>query len=451
LKHALHVFACLSALSLLVLRSVTAAQPHNVLFIVIDDLRDNVGCYGDPLARTPHIDQLAGRGLRFDRAYCQYPLCNASRSSVLTGLRPDTIRVYGNGDRWRDSVPDAVTLPRLFRSNGYFTARVGKVFHDGAANTDPNAWDVSLNPQNGPDAEKGEGRSMSSLPWCRWVASEGADEEHRDVLTATESIRLLEQHHGQPFFLAVGLRRPHDPFVAPKRYFDLYPFEKMTPHVDPPERSPDVPHALAAPDRFASFTDRERREFLRSYYACTSFMDAELGRVLDTLDRLDLWDSTIVIFFSDHGYHLGEREWWNKNTVFELSARAPMLVWSPGMKANGRATSRLVEFVDIYPTVAELAGIPVPAGLEGRSFHTLLDDPNGAAKQAAYTQVRHGEIMGRSVRTERWRYTEWDGGRAGRELYDHNTDPGEWQNLAADPSHAETIAELSRMVAVERP
>ncbi|MBX3440194.1 MAG: sulfatase [Planctomycetaceae bacterium] len=427
---------------------VAVASPPNVLLILVDDLRTNLGCYGDPLVRTPHVDRLAAKGVRFERAYCQYPLCNPSRSSLLTGLRPDAVRVDSNGDRWRDAVPDAVTLPKLFRSHGYFTAQVGKIFHDGEAYNDPTAWDVSINPQDRPSAEQGEGRCMSPLPWCRWVAAEGADELHADSQTASESIQLLNQQRKQPLFLAVGLRRPHDPFVAPKRYFDLYPLEQMPIHRDPAYRSPEVPYALAAPDRFAGFTDRERREFLRAYYACTTFMDAQLGRILDTHDELDLWDTTVVLFVSDHGYHLGERGWWNKNTLFELSTRAPLIVWAPRMKGTGKATTAIVEFVDFYPTVAELAGLSSPADLEGRSFARLLNDPDLPGKQAAYTQVTRGEITGRSIRTDRYRYTKWDGGGiASRELYDHVSDPGEWHNLAADPRHGPTLRDLSRQLA----
>jgi uncharacterized sulfatase len=417
--------------------------------ILVDDLRTTLGCYGDSLAQTPHVDRLAARGLRFDRAYCQYPLCNPSRSSLLTGLRPDTVRVDSNGDRWRDAVPEAVTLPKLFRSHGYFTAQVGKVFHDGEAYGDPTAWDVSLNPQDGPNVEQGEGRSISPLRWCRWAAAEGEDEQHADAQTASESIRLLEQHHEQPFFLAVGLRRPHDPFVAPKRFFDLYPLEEMPIHRDPATRPQDVTYAIAAPDRFADFTDRERREFLRAYYACTTFMDAQLGRILDAFDRLELWDSTIVVFVSDHGYHLGERGWWNKNTLFELSACAPLIVWAPKMKESGNATQGLVELIDLYPTLAELAEVAAPANLEGRSFAPLLDNADLPGKRAAYTQVRRGEILGRSVRTDRWRFTEWDGGKAGRELYDHASDPGEWHNLADNPQHTHIVKRLSRLVSRE--
>ncbi len=441
----------LAVLGALPLEPLLAVQARNVLFIVVDDLRTNLGCYGDPIARTPNVDRLAQRGMRFERAYCQYPLCNPSRSSFMTGLRPDTVKIFNNGDSWQDVVPEAVSLPRMYRSKGYRTAQVGKVFNDrSTGQDDPRAWEFSINPQGGPNAEKGEGRSMHSREWCRWVAAEGPDEEQPDAQTAAEGIRLLEQNRDRPFFIALGFKRPHDPFVAPKRYFDLYPLEQMPVHADPPGRHPDVRHALADPDRFASFTDRERREFLRSYYASTSFMDAQLGRVLDALDRLELWDSTVVVFFSDHGYHLGERGWWNKNTLFELSARAPLIVWAPSMAGAGRTTARLVEFVDLYPTLADLSGIEPPAGLPGRSFRALLDDPALPWKTAAYTQVRRGQIVGRSVRTERWRYTEWDGGRAGLELYDHGTDPGEWHNLANDRKYSRTVAELERLLGAEQ-
>jgi uncharacterized sulfatase len=237
--------------------------------------------------------------------------------------------------------------------------------------------------------------------------------------------------------------------VAPKKYFDLYPVDAIKLPQDPAGREPDLPLAIGSgwKTAFDRFTDRERREFKRAYYAGTSFMDAQLGKVLEALDRLELWDRTVVVLLGDNGYHLGERGWWNKNSLFELSARCPLLVWAPGMMVAGRPCTRLVEFVDLYPTVAELCRLTPPERLQGRSFVPLLADPNQSWKRAAYTQVSRGcGVQGRSVRTERWRYTEWAGGKEGIELYDEARDPGEWRNLARDPTQAAVVKELSALL-----
>jgi iduronate 2-sulfatase len=426
----------------------------NVLFIAADDLRNDLGCYGHPLVRSPNIDRLARSGTRFDRAYCQYPICNPSRVSLLTGLRPDTTRVLNNTTFFRRQLPDVVTLPQLFRKHGYFTTRLGKIYHGARDMEDPQSWDVALYPEGTARGKEGEGRNLTEgrVPWCRWLAAEGGDEDQPDGQIAREAVRLLEEQAKapgkQPFFLAVGFHKPHDPFVAPRRYFDLYPLERLNPPRDPADRSPELPLAIAGrwKTEFDRFTDRERREFMRAYYAGTSFMDAQVGKVLDGLDRLKLAENTAVVFFGDHGYHLGERGWWNKNTLFELSARAPLIVRLPGMKAPGKSCARLVEFVDIYPTLADLCSLPAPSNLEGRSFRPLLNDPGRPWKEAAFTQVQRGMTAGRSVRTERWRYTEWGGGAQGAELYDHESDPGEYRNLAADPKHAPWVEKMKRLL-----
>jgi len=422
----------------------------NVLFIVVDDLNNSLGCYGHSVVKSPNIDRLTVRGIRFDRAYCQFTVCNPSRTSFLTGLRPDSTGILNNATPFRSKLPDVVTLPQLFRKNGYFTARVGKVFHSAKNMDDPQAWDVKSDPKGTPLGKKGQGRNLTGgrVRWCRWLAAEGDDEDQSDGQVAAEAIGLLEQHRHNPFFLAVGFHKPHDPFVTPKRYFDLYPLERLRPPKDPPDRSAELSQAIASgwKAEFDRFTDREQREFMRAYYAGISFMDAQLGKIIAALDRLELWHNTIVVFFGDHGYHLGERGWWNKNTVFELSARAPLIVVTPKMKRKGKSCSRIVEFVDIYPTLADLCKLPPPANLEGTSFKPLLDDPELSWKKTAFTQVQRGRIAGRSVRTERWRYTEWDEGKQGTELYDHNTDAGEYYNLAGDPQYTETVAELRKLL-----
>ena len=434
----------------------------NVLFIIADDLRAAMPGYGDPVAKTPNLDRLARRALRFDRAYAQYPVCNPSRVSLLTGLRPETTGVLSNAAFFRTTLPDIITLPQLFRKHGYFTASLGKVFHRGLTMedarsdwADEKSWSHVRIYQATETGNRGEGRSMAGAeaPWCRWLAADGTDEDQPDGMIAAEAVRLLQEAREQPFFIGVGFHKPHDPFISPKKYFDLYPLGSLPLAVDPPDRSPDLPLAIPmAYGRFAQFTDRERREFKRAYLAGVSFMDAQVGRLLDVMDERRLWDNTIVVFLGDHGYHLGERGWWNKDTLFELSARAPLMISAPGMKATGQRSSSLVEFVDLYPTLAGLAGLSPPHPLEGVSLAPLLDRPTRRVKDAAFTVVARnaGRNMGRTVRTDRWRYTEWDEGRSGVELYDHRVDPGEYHNLAARPALAREITQLKRTLAAGR-
>jgi len=443
--------------------AANAERRLNVLFVTVDDWRNEAGCYGVKEIHTPNVDRLAARAMRFDRAYCQFSVCNPSRSSFLTGLRPDTTGILGNNIHFRKNMPEVVTLPQLFRENGWRTASFGKTFHvfGGADSQDVvgvnggRSFDEARIFEVTKRGRQGEGRNLTGgrVRWCTWLAAEGEDEDQPDGQNARAAVQFLEQRRDRPFFLAVGFHKPHDPFTAPKKYFDLYPPDAIRLPREPADRRPDLPQAIGSAWKaeFDKFTDRERREFKRAYYAGTSFMDAQLGKVLDALDRLDLWDRTIVVMLGDHGYQLGDRGWWNKNTLFELSARAPLLVWAPGMKTAGQACSRLVEFVDLYPTVAELGGLTGPGSLEGRSLVPLLANPNRPWKEAAYTQVARGrDIQGRSVRTERWRYTEWDGGKESVELYDEREDPGEWRNLAADPDHASMVKELSAILRKNR-
>jgi uncharacterized sulfatase len=439
----------------------TNTRKPNVLFIVADDLRNSFGAYGDRTAHSPNLDRLAKRGVRFDRAYVQYPVCNPSRVSFLTGLRPETTRVLDNTTFFRRNLPDVVTLPRLFKQQGYFTASLGKIFHRGGTMeevnedwSDPASWSHVRFYQGTARGKQGEGRNLTGgvLKWCHWLAAEGDDEDQPDGQVAAEAVRLIDEKRNEPFFLGVGFHKPHDPFIAPKKYFDLYPPGKIALHTDPADRSAEEPLAIPPGQftQFKSFTDRERREFKRAYLAGLSFMDAQLGKVLRALDRNGLWENTIVVFLGDHGYHLGERGWWNKSTLFELSTRAPLLVYAPRAKGNGKASRALVEFVDLYPTLIELTGLVAPHKLEGASFKPLLDDPARKGKQAAFTVVTRGKMLGRTVRTDRWRYTEWDGGQRGVELYDHRKDAGEYRNLARDAQHAATIVEMKKLLSETR-
>jgi uncharacterized sulfatase len=436
--------------------SAAAEQPDkkpNVLFIISDDLNCSLGCYGHTIVKSPNIDKLAERGVRFARAYCQYPVCNPSRTSFLTGRRPDTTKILDNKVHFRKEMPDVVTLPEYFRSCGYVTISIGKVFHRGLSfeevkneMDDPKSWTHSVFLTGTAAGRKGQGRNMSGgkYAWCRWLAAEGADTDQPDGQHVIEAVKMLEKYKDKPFFLAVGFHKPHDPFIAPKKYFDMYPLERLPAPKDkrPAEPVWSVPKAMD----FSIFTDQDKKEFLRSYYAGITFMDAQVGKLLEALDRLGLAENTIIVFIGDHGYHLGEHGWWNKNTLFELSARPPLIVVAPDSKGRGKSTMGLVEFVDLYPTLTDLCGLKTPAKLEGTSFRPLLGDPERAWKKAAFTQVQRGKVSGYTMRTPRWRYTEWDGGKAGMELYDHASDAGEYHNLAGDPRHADIVMEMRKML-----
>ncbi len=420
-----------------------------------------LGVAGHPLVRTPNLDRLAAGGVRFDRAYCQVPLCNPSRASLMTGLRPDTCGVFDLERHFRDQVSDVITLPQHFKNHGWFTARVGKIYHydvpigigtDGL--DDRPSWEIVRNPKGrdvfeeskitNPTPEKPVSGALS------WLAADGTDEEQTDGMIASEAIRLLEQNRDEPFFIAVGFFRPHTPFVAPKNYFEQYPLDQIKLPESPVNDRDDIPPAAFAHNNLTpdyGLRMETCREALRAYFASVSFVDAQIGRVLDTLDRLDLSKSTTVVFWSDHGYHLGEHAGiWQKRTLFEESSRAPLIVRAPNSRGNGRASLRIVEFIDIYPTLVDLSGLACPKHLAGRSLRPLLDDPSLTWPHAAFTQIlRPGDIepvMGRSIRTEDWRYTEWDEGRAGTELYDHRTDPNEYTNLAKHSDQAAIVEEL---------
>ena len=434
-----------------------AADKPSVLFVVADDLRDTLGCYGHPLAKTPNLDRLAARGVRFDRAYVQYPVCNPSRSSFLTGLRPDTTGVLDNTVLLRDKRPDVVTFPQLLKDHGWHAAAFGKIFHLGGGRDEatrrrfvdlPRSWHEARDFLPTPAGKVVEGRNLTGgkLAWCRWGMTAGTDDDQPDGQIAAAAVSLMEKLGDQPWLIGAGFMKPHDPFVAPKKYFDLYPPESLTLHRDPAGQTPAPPLAVGFGENgtaFRKFDDRDRREFLRAYLAGVSFMDAQVGRLLDALDRLKLWDKTAVVFVGDHGYHLGERDWWNKNTLFERSCRTPLIVAAPGVKPG--VARGLVEFVDLYPTIAGWCGVTPPAGLAGKSLRPLLADPAGPGKSAAFTVVTRGSKQrGDSVRIDRWRYTEWSDGA--KELYDHAADPEETRNLAADPDRAAVCAELAARI-----
>ncbi len=414
-----------------------AMSKRNVLLIAVDDLDNHLGTYGDPLVQSPNIDRLARRGVRFDRAYCQFPLCSPSRTALLTGLRPDSTRVYDLKTHFRTTVPDVVTLPQHFKNKGYFVARVGKLYHYGVPSEigtngldDAQSWTTVRNPKGRDKAEedlitnltpdRGLGSSLSFL------AAEGTDEEQTDGMVATEAIKLMEQGKDRPFFLAVGFFRPHCPYVAPKKYFELYPQNKIPlPAHSPGDTSQYPREALWTYPLNWGLDEAQRREAIQAYYASVTFMDAQVGRVLDALDRMGLAENTIVVFWSDHGYLLSEHGQWMKQSLFEEAARVPMIVAAPGMRGNGGASGRTVELQDIYPTITDWAEVGTPDHVAGNSLLPLLANPKTTWDHPAITQTGRQNGMGRSIRTERWRYSVWEDGKGAEELYDHDKDPYE--------------------------
>lgn len=435
---------------------------QNVLLLMSDDLAAHLRCYGHPQAKTPHLDALAARGVLFERAYCQFPHCNPSRSSLLTGLRPNTTRVTNNEDNLYENIPGVMTLPRLFREHGYATARCGKIFHLGVPSglesmDDPKAWDFGTpfkDERPYPPARASEVKvkagNKQGIPWNENTA---ADDDLVDGSFAKTAIDWLEKRDSsKPFFLSVGFHRPHLPLVAPAKYFDLYPFDQIMVPEQPADDEADIPlpaRSAAVPGYDVTATPEQRRAAIRGYLACVSYVDAQAGRVLAALDRLKLTDNTIIIFAADHGWHLGEHNLWHKRSLFEESTRVPFLIVAPSAKANGHRSASLVELLDIFPTLCDLTGVPVPANLQGQSLRPILNDHSFKLHDAAFTQARRGpnaEFWGRTVRTARWRCTEWDEGKNGLELYDHDTDPHEFTNLAQNPDYAPILRQLRTLL-----
>jgi uncharacterized sulfatase len=419
-----------------------ATGKTNVLLVAVDDLNNRIACYGDPVVKTPHIDRLARRGVRFDHSYCNYPLCNPTRTSLLSGRRPEVTRIFDNYTPPRTHLGNVAFLPEYFKAQGYFTARVGKIAH-GRYEQWVN-WDISEsaagvalkardgNVTSGQVADEDDTAAGKGKGKLNWVPADGPDSSQPDGATARRIAQLIEQNRNRPFFIGCGFHKPHLPWIAPKKYFDMYNLADIKlPNTPADDRDDIPPLALTRTKSAEAMTDTERRQAILAYHAATSFMDAQLGLVLDTVDRFKLWDNTVVLLFGDHGWHLYDHlQLWRKMTVFEQAAHAPLIVHAPGRR-EGVGCPRLVEFVDIYPTLTELCGLPQAPGMEGTSFTPLLSDPQRAWKRAAYTMVARGESsFGRSVRTERYRYTEWDDGTHGVEFYDHELDPNEWTNLA---------------------
>lgn len=459
--------------------SAAETKRPNVLLIMSDDLNNMLGCYGDPLAKTPNIDRLAARGVLFDRAYCTFPLCGPSRNSMLTGLYPNSTGILANAQIFRQTIPSQVSMPQAFRQAGYFAARIGKLYHYNVPKSigtnghdDPGSWEMELNPA-GVDRLEEEDQIFSLLPGqfggtLSWYASPKKDQFHTDGLMADDAEWVLERcakRQDRPFFLAVGFFRPHTPYVSPKPYFEMYPEKDMPVVQGVKEDQADIPPPGLGSHKKEQekLTDDLRRQCRQAYYASISFMDAQVGRVIAALDRLGLADNTIIVFTSDHGYHMGEHGLWQKMSLFEESSRVPFLIVAPGVAAKGVSAKSPVSHIDLFPTLAELCSVKAPPNIQGQSLVPMLKDPNVAGRGWAITQVMRGggparasvttnvgsdgkRFFGYTLRTARWRYTEWDEGRKGRELYDHDSDPRELTNLAEKMEHAKTVEELSQQV-----
>lgn len=465
-------------------------RPFNVLFIAVDDLRPELGCYGNHIVKTPNIDRLAARGIVFDRAYCQQAVCSPSRTAIMTGLRPDVTKVWDLETHFRAARPDCVTLPQYFKAHGYHCSALGKIYHNGfedgrswnephwypkgrAVDTDPDDWKKQIitkhninveefaNPlQDGPKNAKGRTKKGPAFE-----VSPKSDDELPDGATAAEAVKRIHRltSQSQPFFLAVGFLKPHLPFVAPKQYWDLYDPDQIP--------VPTIDHLPTGAPEFAGHTNGElhsypgvptenpipadfARKLRHGYYACTSYTDAQVGRLLDALEQTEVLDNTIIVLWGDHGWQLGDHGLWHKHTNFEIAARAPLLISVPKSKTAGKTCAAPVEFVDVYPTLADLCGLPQPSGLAGLSLKPYIDDPAAPMQKVAISQYPRsagagaGQVMGYSIRDERWRATFWRERTGSRivatELYDEQHDPAETVSLADKPEHQELLANLAK-------
>ena len=503
------------------------ARP-NILFIAVDDLRPELGCYGATQIKTPNIDRLAKRGVVFTRAYCQQPLCGPTRASILTGLRPNSTGVFDNRKDFREKNPDVVTLPQYFKNNGYKTMTIGKVFHSGFK--DKISWAEELKPktlgepypikalggyqlpenrqayQALSDALSGEGKNgedaRALLSGPATECADVPDNAYTDGITAETAIGAIRMSDNNPFFLAVGFAKPHLSFIAPKKYWDLYDPSKLeltksslAPKDCPPIALNSSIELRARTDmpKDGIISDKDAVKLLHGYYACVSYVDAQIGRLLDELDKKGLTQNTIIVVWGDHGWNLGEHGLWGKTTDFETCARVPLIIAAPQQKGNGKSANGLVELVDVYPTLCELASLPLPSHLEGTSARDLLNDPSKPWKKAAFTQTtcpavrewagkpldpktresfatlmdriekniqdfdsddfsidKYNEyVSGYSMRTDRYRFTYWMDNRHPEkslaiELYDHQKDPDENVNIAMQPSQAQLVKQLTK-------
>lgn len=473
-----------------------ASAKFNVLFIAVDDMRPELGCYGNKIIKTPNIDRIAARGMVFNHAYCQQAVCSPSRSSLLTGRRPDATEVWDLNTHFRVALPNCITLPQHFKENGYHCSALSKIYHVGfedgrswnephwyprgqSVDTDPADWTkriITRHPvsvqeyvekatPDPVDNDKRIERGKSPKKGPAFEVSPKQDDELPDGATAAEAVKRLHalKEKGEPFFFAVGFLKPHLPFVSPKKYWDLYDPEKIP--------LPAIDHLPAGCPEFAGHNNSELHAYIgvpkenpipadfakqlrHGYYAAISFTDHNIGRLLDALETEGLADNTIIVLWGDHGWQLGDHGLWHKHTNFEIATRAPLLISVPHAKTTGQKCDAPVEFVDVYPTLADVCGLSIPAGLDGKSLKPFIENPNAAKQKVAISQYPRGTpggpVMGYSIRDERWRCTFWRL-RAGEkivatELYDEVNDPAETVSLAAKPEHAARIAEFVKFL-----
>jgi len=473
--------------SMLIVTTGLCAQKPNVLFIAFDDLRTELGCYGKAEVISPNIDKLAAEGVLFERAYCQMAVCNPSRASLMTGRRPDTTCVYDLHTHFRKALPDVVTLPQHFKNHGYHTLSFGKLYHGAfeirSAMNDKPSWSVPawfpqpryyFTEQGSREARdifarrKQGAKKINPDDWVNyfvparsWEAPDVADDVLQDGHIAAMGVKTLRElaRKDQPFFLALGFLKPHLPFIAPKKYWDLYKRENIK-LAENPYHPKGMP-ALAG-NRSGELgmyfdlrgqtplSDDKARELIHGYRACVSFLDAQVGLIINELEKLELRDNTVIVLWSDHGFKLGEHAMWCKQTNFELDTRVPLIIAAPGYPKGVRIKA-LCELVDLYPTISELCGLPTPKDVEGTSCVPLLRNPDHPWKRAAFSQYpRPGKIMGYSMRTDRWRYTRWINRTTKKtvavELYDHQSDPDENVNVAKKQANREVLNKLATMM-----
>lgn len=473
----------LSALVLFVFLSgpLLAAQKPNVLLILVDDLKPSFGAYGEKWVHSPNLDRLASSGMRFDMAYCNQAVCAPSRNNLLLGSRSTSIGVYSLGHHFRKAVPDAVTMPQFFKQHGYHAAGIGKVFHIGHGNiNDKHSWSVPFQPDKVidyvlPESTGGQltreealfsNRSKVGLPrGAAWEIADVEDGAYADGRIAAEGIRRLQTYSKseQPFFLALGFTKPHLPFCAPRKYWDLYDRSKLplAEYTQPPAGAPKYAHkTIGELNQYKPVPEKPPlskdlvRTLIHGYYSSLSYMDAQVGRVLDEVQRLGLSDNTIIVLWGDHGYHLGDHGTWTKHTNYEQANRIPIVISAPGVTKPGSSSKALIETVDLFPTIAELADLPEPTGpqpIDGDSFLSVLKGgPTTEIGEYAYHSYPKGNRLGRAIRTSRYRLVEWkpwgkSSAKAEYELYDYETDPLEKRNLASEKP--DVVKKLSTILA----
>jgi iduronate 2-sulfatase len=469
----MRAFAFLTSGLIAVLAHAAETKRPNVLFIAVDDLRPEVNASGSNVIKTPNLDRIAARGTTFDRAYCQQAVCSPSRSSLMTGRRPDATRVWDLETHFRTALPDAVTVAQYFKNHGYHSMSMGKIFHGGF--DDPQSWSVPSQYPKSPQYASEAALKMQNDPAntdkkgrARGPAVEDADvpdDTYADGKIARLAVKTLGElkQSTKPFFLAVGMLKPHLPFVAPKKYWDLYDPAKI--YVPAFQKLPaGAPGFVGHTNgELASYADIPKngviddalaRRLRHGYYAAISYMDAQVGLVLDALEKEGLADNTVIVLWGDHGWQLGEHGLWHKHTNFEVSARSPLIISAPGQKAVGRKSLSLAEFIDIYPTLADLCGLPKPKDVEGVSLKPVLDDAAASVRPVAISQYPRSDggksLMGYSIRDDRWRLTLWrdrkDNSIHATELYDEVGDPHETVNVATKPELAEVIARLTKFL-----